>query len=100
METNNIEYNIERLKKIDENMKKYERTIFNFDRESENFIPANTANIKPKENGWYVTIRCGFSGIYIVLNEWKDGEWMMNCADGSTTIAFLREKIDISKILE
>lgn len=70
-----------------EEMKTYERNIFKFDHAENNFIPYSN-KVKPKENGLYLTIRCGLSGIYTVLNEWKDDNWQMAIADGSTTVAF------------
>jgi hypothetical protein len=88
---------MEEIKRINERMAEYEKTIFKFDHEENDFKPGN---IIPKEDGWYLTIRCGFPGIYTVLNEWKDGRWLMECADGSHTIAYSREKFDISKIIE
>lgn len=39
-------------------------------------------------NGMYITIRCGYTGIYTMLNEMKDGKWVDGVLDGSTTIAF------------
>ena len=40
------------------------------------------------EEGFYLTIRCGLSGIGTYLNEFKDGKWQMEILDGSTTIAY------------
>lgn len=93
----NFDETIKRLKEINKRMVEYEKSIFKFDHAENNFKPGN---ITPKEDGWYLTIRCGFQGIYTVLNEWKDGCWQMKCADGSYTIAYSKEKFDISKILE
>ena len=39
-------------------------------------------------NGMYITIRCGLTGIYTMLNDMKDGKWLTGVLDGSTTIAF------------
>ena len=47
----------------------------------------------PKEDGWYMTIRCGLSGIYTCLNEWKDNKWQVEAADASDTIAYSKERI-------
>jgi hypothetical protein len=93
----NFDETINETKRILEKMQTYEKTIFKFDHAENDFKPGK---ITPKEDGWYLTIRCGFPGIYTVLNEWKDGRWQMECADGSYTIAYSREKFDISKILE
>jgi len=75
-------------------IKSYEKRIFDFDREKEenNFVPAH---YKPKEDGMYLTIRCGLTGIYTSVNEWKDGNWQMNILDGSTTIAYSRNKLEL-----
>lgn len=51
------------------------------------------AKYPPKENGYYMTIRCGLSGIYTCLNEWKDNAWQVEVADASDTIAYSREQI-------
>jgi len=73
-------------------IKPYEKRIFDFDREENDFIPAH---YKPKEDGIYLTIRCGFTGIGTYVNEWKDGNWQMNILDGSTTIAYSRNKLNL-----
>ena len=51
------------------------------------------AKYPPKEDGWYMTIRCGLSGIYTCLNEWKDNKWQVEAADASDTIAYSKELI-------
>ena len=33
------------------------------------------AKYPPKEEGYYITIKCGLGGIYSYLNEWK--KWQM-----------------------
>lgn len=73
-------------------IKSYERRIFDFDREDNDFVPAH---YKPKEDGTYLTIRCGLTGIYTSVNEWKDDKWQMNILDGSTTIAYSRNKLEL-----
>lgn len=78
---------LERLKFINDEMKKYETKIFEFNHDDKNF-KCFRGKIQPSEDGLYLTIRCGLPGIYTVLNEWKDNRWQMECADGSTTIAF------------
>lgn len=40
------------------------------------------------EDGTYVTLRCGLGGIYQMLNEMKDGKWLMEILDDSETIAY------------
>ena len=73
-------------------IKAYERRILDFDREENDFVPAH---YQPKEDGIYLTIRCGLTGIYTNINEWKDGKWQMNVLDGSTTIAYSRNKLEL-----
>ena len=51
------------------------------------------ADYPPKENGYYMTIRCGFGGIYTHLDEWKDGQWMVGIADASIVIAYTKKQI-------
>ena len=75
-----------------EKIRSYEKRIFDFDRGENNFVPAR---YQPKEDGIYLTIRCGFTGIYTSVNEWKDGNWQMNILDGSTTIAYSRNKLEL-----
>ena len=72
-----------------EKMKEFEKHIFNFDRDDENanFVPMT---FKPKEEGTYLTIRCGLGGIYTAFNEWKDGQWQCGICDASQVIAYSR----------
>lgn len=51
------------------------------------------ANYPPKEDGFYMTIRCGLGGIYYNLNEWKEGRWQLSILDGSYVIAYSKETI-------
>lgn len=68
-------------------MKIREEHILDFDND---YKPAN---YPPKEDGFYMTIRCGFGGIYYNLNEWKDSNWQVGILDGSYVIAYSREQI-------
>lgn len=68
-------------------MKITEEHIFDFNGE---WKPANHS---PNKEGFYITIRCGLSGIYTILNEWKNNDWQINVLDASTTIAYSRELI-------
>lgn len=79
-------------------MKQFECKIVDFhestwDGNTENvfykgFKPFRKGRTELKEDCDYVTIRCGFGGIYSVLNHWKDGRWFAECLDGSETIAY------------
>ena len=51
------------------------------------------ASCKPKEDGFYMTIRCGLGGIYHMLDEWKDDQWKVGVTDASSVIAYSREQI-------
>ena len=63
------------------------KTIYKFNGEYK------LAKYPPKEDGWYITIRCGLSGIYTCLNKWKDNKWQVEAADASDTIAYSKERI-------
>lgn len=81
------------LEKLNKELESYKKNIFDF---TVDFIPAHLTN--PKENGYYITIRCGFSGIYQVVNYWRNGNWLCHCADGSQTIAFSRNPIKLKSL--
>jgi hypothetical protein len=51
------------------------------------------AKYPPKEDGYYITIKCGLGGIYTCLNEWKNGEWMVLTTDDSDVIAYSKEQV-------
>jgi hypothetical protein len=51
------------------------------------------AKYPPKEDGYYITIKCGLGGIYTSLNEWKNGEWMVLATDDSFVIAYSKEQV-------
>ena len=51
------------------------------------------AKCPPKENGYYITVKCGLGGIYTSLNEWKNGEWMILTTDDSDVIAYSKEQV-------
>jgi hypothetical protein len=72
-----------------EKINSYRKDIFKFHND---FKPAK---YPPQEEGYYVTIRCGLSGIYQVLNQWKDGKWQMQILDASDTIAYSKEKVEL-----
>lgn len=85
----------EKLKPLMDEIDSYKKKIFDFDREENDFIPAQH---NPKEEGYYITIRCGLSGIYQMLNEWKDNKWQINLTDGSYTIAYNRKRIYLKNL--
>lgn len=87
----------EKIKLLSEELKTYDKMIFEFDKDNQekDFKPAHYL---PKEDGFYLTIRCGLSGIYTRVNQWKDGKWQMEILDGSTTIAYSRKQIHLKNI--
>jgi hypothetical protein len=58
------------------------------------------AKYPPKEDGYYMTIKCGLGGIYTTLNEWKNGEWMVFAADDSGVIAYSKEQVSKEDVEE
>jgi hypothetical protein len=59
------------------------------------------AKYPPTVDGCYMTIRCGLSGIYTHLDEWKDGSWQIGITDASDVIAYSRQLIskeDVEKM--
>lgn len=71
--------------------------IFEFDGK---YKPSNREKQMPRENGYYMTIRCGLGGIYFCLDEWKDGTWQVGVLDASSVIAYSREQIQPSEVTE
>ena len=88
----------EQFNALIEETKSYDKDIMRFDgdaRKNIDFIPGNN---DPKKDGIYVTIRCGYGGIYQTLNEWKNGKWSAAAADASFTIAYSREPIKLKSM--
>ena len=81
-----------KLKELTKEMKEYDKIILSFDK---NDKLLNFTRLDPKENGIYLTIRVGLSGIYQTLNEWKDGNWMGRTLDNSITICRSEDKINL-----
>ena len=73
-------------------MKSYQKRIFDFDRGENDFKPAH---YPPKEEGLYVTLRCGFTGITQELDRYENGEWQLRVLDGSKVIAYSRNTIEL-----
>ena len=51
------------------------------------------AKCPPKQDGYYITVKCGLRGIYTCINEWKNGEWMVLTTDDSNVIAYSKEQV-------
>ncbi|MBR6517060.1 MAG: hypothetical protein IKT40_09525 [Bacilli bacterium] len=85
----------EKLELFINEMKSYKKNIFDFNRDN---VETDFVRHDPFENGVYLTIRVGLSGIYQVINMWKDGHWIERTCDNSITIARSRNKIDIKAL--
>jgi hypothetical protein len=58
------------------------------------------AKYLPKEDGYYITIKCGLGGIYTSLNEWTQGKWMVLATDDSDVIAYSKEQVSKEVVKE
>ena len=58
------------------------------------------AKYPPKENGYYMTIRCGLNGIYTYFDEWKNNMWQLGVLDDSSVIAYSKEQITLEQVKE
>ena len=52
-----------------------------------NFRQEGMVEQNPTEDGTYMTIRDGLTGIYQMVNIWENGEWQFEVLDASKTIA-------------
>lgn len=43
---------------------------------------------KDLDDGDYLTMRCGLTGVYTCVNTLKSGKWLAECLDASITIAY------------
>ena len=73
-------------------MKIEEKKILEF---HDDFVPAR---INPKNNGFYMTICCGYHGIYTFLNEWRNGVWIVGLMNGSEIIAYSEKAIPRNEV--
>ena len=85
------------IKALSEELELYEKKIFEFDHENNDFKPYKLGRSFP-DDGFYLTIRCGLSGIYTMVNEFKNGKWQIGVLDNSDTIAYSRNKITIKNM--
>ena len=51
-----------------------------------NFRQEGMVKRNPTEDGTYMTIRVGLTGIYKMINVWENGEWQIRVLDASETI--------------
>ena len=86
---------MDKLVALYEEIESYHKVIMEF--HDTNFIPAIH---KPTEKGFYITLRCGYGGIYQMVNEWNGNDWETNATDGSYTIAYSKNKIILKNLLK
>lgn len=89
---------LERVKMVSDEIHTYENKIFEFNHDDKNFKPFRKNRVTPKEDGTYLTIRCGLGGIYSMINEWKNEMWQVAVADDSETIAFDPKPIILNSV--
>ena len=63
-----------------------------------NFRQEGMVKRKPTENGTYMTIRVGLTGIYKMINVWENGEWQIGVLDASETIARSERRMTAQEI--
>ena len=52
-----------------------------------NFRQEGMVKRNPTEDGTYLTIRTGLTGIYKMINVWENDKWQIEVLDASVTIA-------------
>ena len=52
-----------------------------------NFRLEGLVKRNPTEDGTYLTIRVGLTGIYKMINVWENNKWQIEVLDASETIA-------------
>lgn len=52
-----------------------------------NFCQERLTRRNPNEDGIYLTVRCGLTGVYKMINIWQDNKWQMETLDASITLA-------------
>lgn len=52
-----------------------------------NFRQEGMVKRNPTEDGTYLTIRVGLTGIYKMINVWENNKWQIEVLDASETIA-------------
>lgn len=52
-----------------------------------NFRQEGMVKRNPTEDGTYLTIRAGLTGIYKMINVWENNKWQIEVLDASVTIA-------------
>lgn len=83
------------IKALSEELKSYEKKIFEFDHKDNDF---RLVKYPPKDEGFYLTIRCGLSGIYTMVDQFKNNSWQIGVLDDSSVIAYSTNKITLKNI--
>ena len=52
-----------------------------------NFCQERLTRRNPNEDGIYLTVRCGLTGVYKMINVWQDNKWQIEVLDDSITLA-------------
>lgn len=72
-------------------LKKFDKQIFGSTEDGVKWIPFNpNKNHNKLESGVYLTIRCGYGGIYQCCNTWnaETQDWEIKCTDNSFVIMY------------
>lgn len=81
-----------------EKVKQIHQELYKFDKDGGIMRAFKPMTYPPKEDGAYLTIRCGLGGIYTHIDEWKNGKWHLGVLDASTVVAYSRDTIDLNKL--
>lgn len=77
---------------------------FNRDNPAQDFKICFNEKKQMPADGYYLTIRCGLSGIYTHLDEVKSGHWQVGITDASRVIAYRKltdeEDKELKKLME
>ena len=63
-----------------------------------NFRQEGMVKRNPTENGTYMTIRVGLTGIYKMINVWENGEWQIGVLDASEVVARSEKPLTAAEI--
>ena len=63
-----------------------------------NFCQERMVKRNPTEDGTYMTIRVGLTGIYKMINVWENGEWQIGVLDASEVVARSEKPLTAAEI--
>ena len=63
-----------------------------------NFRQEGMVKRNPTEDGTYLTIRAGLTGIYKMINVWENDKWQIEVLDASVTIARSEKLLTVEEI--